>query len=85
MNRTNLFLTVNTKTELHLTNSESCTICLPIEIHGFTSRINSKGYYSLVPGLISIFLETVWVPLIKFDKITFLLYDMQTTEKNRQL
>ena len=22
-----------------------------------------KGYYSLVPGLISIFLETVWVPL----------------------
>ena len=25
---------------------------------------NSKGYHSLVPGLISIFLETVWVPLI---------------------
>ena len=23
----------------------------------------SKGYHSLVPGLISIFLETVWVPL----------------------
>ena len=41
----------------------SHTICLPIEFHGFTSRINSKGYHCLVPGLISIFLETVWVPL----------------------
>ena len=39
------------------------TICLPIEFHGFTSRINSKGYHSLVPGLISIFLEMVWIPL----------------------
>ena len=47
------------------TNAESCTVWLPIEFHGFTSRINSKGYHSLVPGLISIFLETVWVPLIK--------------------
>ena len=37
---------------------------LDIEFYGFTSRINSKGYHSLVPGLISIFLETVWVPLI---------------------
>ena len=36
---------------------------VPIEFHGFTCRINSKGYHSLVPGLISIFLETVWVPL----------------------
>ena len=43
---------------------KSCTVCLPIEFHGFTSRINFKGYHSLVPGLISIFLETVWVPLI---------------------
>ena len=25
---------------------------LPIEFHGFTSRINSSGYHSLVPGLI---------------------------------
>ena len=62
-----LFLTVNTNTwwkaELHLTNSESCTVWLPIEFHGFTSRINSKGYHSLVPGLSLIFLETVWVPL----------------------
>ena len=40
--------------ELHLTNSESCTVWLPIEFHGFTSRINSKGYHSLVPGFISI-------------------------------
>ena len=31
------------------------TVWLPIEFHGFTSRINSKGYHSLVPGLISIF------------------------------
>ena len=31
-------------------------------IHGFTIRINSRGYHSLVPGLITI-LETVWVPL----------------------
>ena len=52
------------KSELHLTNSESCIICLPIEFHGVRSRINSKGYHSLVPGLISILLETVWVPLI---------------------
>ena len=43
---------------------ESCTLWLPIEFNGFTSRINSKGYDSLVPGLISILLETVWVPLI---------------------
>ena len=27
---------------------------LPIEFHGFTSRIDSKRYYSLVPDLISI-------------------------------
>ena len=40
-----------------------CTVCLPIVFHGFTSIINSKGYHSLVPVLISIFLETVWVPL----------------------
>ena len=34
-----------------------------LEFHGFTSRINSKGYHSLVPGLISVFIEMVWVPL----------------------
>ena len=27
---------------------------LPIEIHGFTNRINSTGYHSMVPGLVSI-------------------------------
>ena len=27
------------------------------------AELISKGYHSLVPGLISIFLETVWVPL----------------------
>ena len=26
-----------------------------IEFHGFTGRINSKGYHSVVPGLISTF------------------------------
>ena len=46
--------------------SESCTVWLPIEFHGFTSRFNSKGYHSLVLGFISIFLETVWVPLTGF-------------------
>ena len=45
-------------------NSESCTVWLPIEFRVFTSRINYKGYPSLIPGLISIFLQTVWVPLI---------------------
>ena len=28
---------------------------LPIEFHDFTSRIDSQGYHTLVPGLISIF------------------------------
>ena len=33
---------------------------LPIEFHGFTGRINSKGYHSLVPGLISfIFIDSM--------------------------
>ena len=39
---------------------------LPIEFHGFTSRINYKGYHSLVPVLSQFFLETVWVPLNSF-------------------
>ena len=56
MNRTHLFLTVSPV--------PSCTVWLPIQFHGLTSRINSKGYQSLVPGLISIFLKTVWVPLM---------------------
>ena len=36
---------------------------LPIEFHGFKAELISKAYLPLVPGLISIFLETVWVPL----------------------
>ena len=28
---------------------------LPIEFHGFISRMISKGYHSLLPGLISVF------------------------------
>ena len=32
--------------------------CLsPIEFHGFTSRTVFKSYYSLVPGLISFFID----------------------------
>ena len=34
-------------------------VCLPKKLHGFTSRINSKGYHSLVPGLISIFRDSM--------------------------
>ena len=37
----------------------SCIVWLPIEFHGFTSRIYSKGYHSLVPGLISIFRDVM--------------------------
>ena len=58
MNRTHLFLTVNTK---HMMKSGAPpdkfgahVLCLPMEFHGFTSSNNSKGYNSLVPGLISI-------------------------------
>ena len=36
---------------------------LPIELHGFTIRIVSKGYHSLVSGIISVILEKVRVPL----------------------
>ena len=42
---------------------KSCTVWLLTEFHGFTSRIHLKSFHSLVPGLISIFIETVWVPL----------------------
>ena len=35
---------------------------LPIEFQVSQAELISKGYHSLVPGLISIFLETVWVP-----------------------
>ena len=59
MNRTHLFLTGKHK---HMMKSGAppdkfrVLYCmLPIEFHGFTSRINSNGYHSLVPGLISIF------------------------------
>ena len=56
-----------------MTNSEFCTIWLPIELHCFTSRINSKGYHSLVPGLISIFSEMVWVPLNVVIKVKLMI------------
>ena len=74
MNRTHLFLT---KHKHMMTNLESCSVCLPLEFHGFTSRINSKGYHSLVPGLILIFLETVWVPLRINNK--FVSYNLVQT------
>ena len=51
-----------------MTNSELCTVWLPIECHDFTTRINSKGYLRVITlwflVLSFIFLETVWVPLI---------------------
>ena len=53
-------------------NNLANAVCLTKAFHGFTSRINSKGYHSLVPGLISIFLETVWVPL----KIAYIMAGM---------
>ena len=37
---------------------------LPMEFHGFTSRIDFKGYHTLVPGVFSIILEMAWVPLM---------------------
>ena len=36
---------------------------LPIKFQDFISRFDFKGYNSLVPGLISTFLERVWTPL----------------------
>ena len=67
-----------------MTNSESCTVWLPKEFQGFTSRINSKGYHSLVPGLISIFLERVWVPLIipNFSSIATLFTTKLITKRS---
>ena len=41
-------------------------IYLPTEFHGFTSIINSKGYHSFVPGLISIFRDGMGPFNIKF-------------------
>ena len=38
---------------------------LLIEFHFFSQELISTGYHSLVPGLISILLETVCVPLRK--------------------
>ena len=43
-----------------------CKVWLPMEFHGFTSRISSKGYYSLVPGLISIFFRDGMGPFKSF-------------------
>ena len=40
---------------------------------GFTSRIASQGYHSLVPALILILLETVWVPLNAYVNNLFYL------------
>ena len=46
----------------HLTNSESCTIWLPIEFHGFTSRIDLR-VITLWFLVLTQFLERVLVPL----------------------
>ena len=58
----------------------SCTIWLHIEFHGFTSRINSKGYHSLVPGLISIFFGDSVGPFNLDDSIS----DGKKTDMNDQ-
>ena len=51
---------------------KSCSIWLPIEFHGSTSRIISKAYHSLVPGLISIFLRDGMGPFTGLSKACFL-------------
>ena len=68
MNRTHLLLKYKHK---HMMKSGAPPDKFGVLYHVFAyripysvrSRINSKGYHSLVPSLISIFLETVWVPL----------------------
>ena len=66
MSRTHPFLTAKYKHMIKsgapLTKFGFLPRLLPREFH--QAELISKGYYSLVPGLISIFLETVWVPLI---------------------
>ena len=49
MNRTS-FLDCKHK-HMMQSGAPSCTVWLPTEFHVFTSRINSYGYHSLVPGL----------------------------------
>ena len=61
MNRTHLFLTVKCKHK-HMMKSGATPdkfgvlyrifAYMCIEVHGFTSKISSKGYHSLVPGLL---------------------------------
>ena len=64
MNTSHFFLTVNTQ---HIMKSgvppDKVRVLhrlFRIEFHGFTNRIE---FHSLVPGLTSTFIETVWVPL----------------------
>ena len=38
------------------------------------AELISKGYHSLVPGLISVFLETVWVPSVQTLVSLFLTF-----------
>ena len=64
--RTRLFLTVNKHMMKRGAPPDKVGVLhrlLPIEFHGFTGRIDSKGYHSLVPGLISFFSEMLWVTL----------------------
>ena len=65
MNRTHLFLTVNTNTSNE--KRSSYTVWLPIEFYGFRSRINSKGYHSLVPCLKSQFFTDGMGPFKEMD------------------
>ena len=63
MNQNIFLLSVNRSTcwkeELHLTNSESYTICFLLNFIGFTTELISSGYQSLVQGINRIFM-TLW-------------------------
>ena len=64
MNRTHLLLTVNTMMQSGAPLDKFRVMYLMFTyIPWFHKQINSKGYHSLVTGLISSLLETVWVPL----------------------
>ena len=61
MNRTHLFLNINTSTwrevELHLTKLESCTVCYLYNSMVSQAELISYCYHALVPCLISIFID----------------------------
>ena len=50
--------------EFHLTNLASCTVCYIDHSMVLTAGSMFQGYHTLVLSINSIFLQTVWVPLI---------------------